>query len=367
MTTPQETIAGVIALMEQRRAELENLETVFASVKNITDGIGNDIDADVATLQAIDWGDGPPPPPPPPPPTSLRADGYNPDNGPAGVDSADQIGQWRGHPLGAYNVFQYGHLSREKFVDSYTKPGWTPSRTVPILAHRGLLPVLTIPGSVGDQKPDVSYASIAAGALDTIHRGNAQFIAACGPWQTDVALRIARECDTKGSWYYGDTPAQRASWRKAVAHLFNDVYAPAIGDPAVLVFCVTKRATDKDWQQAIPAGDVHRLVLSVDAYLNKPYVDTDAGFKDNWLRFVEPKVDWAVGKGLQVAFSEYAVTDEEQPANMQRLLSFFDGLHRDGRLHHAHYFGTGPAHSLWKQTKFPKTAAAYKEFWSGRQ
>lgn len=66
MTTPRETVEGVLALMEQRRADLERLEDANVAMKNILDSLGNDSDADMATLRAIDWGDQPPPPPPPP-------------------------------------------------------------------------------------------------------------------------------------------------------------------------------------------------------------------------------------------------------------------------------------------------------------
>lgn len=342
-------------------------QATVAAAAAYLDSAARGLDQAAAALRAIPWGVDPPPPPPPPPPVTSLASGYNPDNSPNGIDSAGAIGAWRGAALSAYNVFQYGHKSRQAFADSISKPGWTPFRTVPILAHTGVLPILTIPGSVGDTAPDIPYSAVANGALDAEHRANAQFIAASGPWRTDVALRFARECDTLGSWYYGDTPAERAQWARAIAHLFNDLYAPVL-PRAVLVVCVTKRGDDTRLAEVLAALDVPKvkLVVSIDAYWNKPYVDTPQGFADNWRRFVDPKVDQALKLGAKVAFSEYAVTDVDQPGNVQRGHEYLAALARDGKLHHCHYFGNTDKHALYGQTKFPKSAAAYREWWKGR-
>jgi hypothetical protein len=327
------------------------------------DSAARGLDQAAAALRAIPW-DVVVDPPPPPPPDKLRRSGYNTGNGDVAIDDMDKVAGWRGKAIGAYSVFNWGHRGKDEFVASYTKPGWTPHRAIPILSHRGVMPVCTIPGAVEDAK---DMQAIASGALDDMHRGCAEWLAA-QPWQTEVALRISRECNDAGQpFFYGATPAARAVWRKAHARLFG-LYAKALGDRARFVFCIMKRTTEAEWTQAIPLDDIPRdkLVLSVDAYLNKPYDDTPAGYADHTMRFVDPKLDYADKNGLQVAFSEWAVTDVDQPGNLQRHLETFEGLRRAGKLNHEHYFGSGNPHSLWGNTKLPKSAAAYVEWWKGR-
>jgi hypothetical protein len=368
MTTPRDTVDGVVALMQQRVEEVGRLQAAAQSFQNITESLLGEAQTDLATLQGIDWGTvNPAPRPDPgpdPQPTSLRASGYNTGNGDTAIDDADKVAAWRNQPLGAYSVFNWGHRGKDEFLASYTKPGWTPYRAIPILSHRGVMPVCTIPGAVEDAK---DMQAIANGALDDMHRGCARWLAS-QPWRTDVALRISRECNDAGQpFYYGATPAARAVWRKAHVRIFG-IYAQEIGDRAKFVFCIMKRTDEKEWTQAIPLDDFPRdkLILSVDAYLNKPYDDTPAGYAEHTMKFLDPKLAWAEDKGVKVAFSEWAVTAVDQPGNIRRHLDTFEGLRKAGRLHHEHYFGSTDQHAIFGKTKLPKSAAAYAEWFKGR-
>jgi hypothetical protein len=304
MTTPRDTVDGVVALMQQRVEEVGRLQAAAQSFQNITESLLGEAQTDLATLQGIDWGTvNPAPRPDPgpdPQPTSLRASGYN-------------------------------------------------TGAIPILSHRGIMPVCTIPGAVEDAK---DMQAIANGALDDMHRGCARWLAS-QPWRTDVALRISRECNDAGQpFYYGATPAARAVWRKAHVRIFG-IYAQEIGDRAKFVFCIMKRTDEKEWTQAIPLDDFPRdkLILSVDAYLNKPYDDTPAGYAEHTMKFLDPKLAWAEDKGVKVAFSEWAVTAVDQPGNIRRHLDTFEGLRKAGRLHHEHYFGSTDQHAIFGKTK----------------
>jgi hypothetical protein len=121
-------------------------ETVAAAAAYL-DSAGAGMAQAAAALRGIAW-PAEPPPVEPPPPDKLRKSGYNTGNGDVAIDDMDKVAAWRSRPIGAYSVFNWGHLGIGKFNDSYTKPGWTPHRTIPILSHRGIMPVCTIPGMV---------------------------------------------------------------------------------------------------------------------------------------------------------------------------------------------------------------------------
>lgn len=370
MTTPRETVEGVLALMEQRRADLERLEDANVAMKNILDSLGNDADADMAALRAIDWGDGPAPAPDPPPPPvqALIGSGYNTVDNDVSINDVPGVEKWRKRPMSAYLVLQWGHKGWDVFRAAYTKPGWPPYKQIPILAKNKIIPVMRIPFLVDDGN-DLNAAM--RGDYDRYHIPCADWIASFD-WQTEIVVSGNKECDQKGlPYYYGDTPAQRAKWWQATARIAN-IYADRIGakhpGKVRFAFCVTKRTPEAEWQAAIPDLSLVKcpIIKAPDIYLNQPGIDTAASFKDNVLRFAEPKIEWAKKNGLQFGIPEWAITKMDQPGNVQRWLDYLYAL-GPAFIRFEHYYGTGPAHALYGKTPYPKSAAAYVEWMQGRQ
>jgi hypothetical protein len=109
-----------------------------------------------------------------------------------------------------------------------------------------------------------------------------------------------------------------------------------------------------------------QFVLSIDAYLNKPYDDTPAGYADHTMRFLDPKLEYADKNGLQVAFSEWAITAVDQPGNVRRHLETFEGLHKAGKLAPRALFRQHPGTRVFGKTQLPRSSAAYVDWWKGR-
>jgi hypothetical protein len=282
----------------------------------------------------------------------------NPGNSDLDVDKVDAVSAWRGAPVRCYTVFNWGHKSWPTFMDSISKPGWTPARVIPILAKKGIVPICTIPGITAGS----NWADAVAGKYDQYHLASAQFIAAQN-FKTKVVIRLSREGnDPNQPFYYGSSPAEHALFKKGQAHIMR-IYRDTIGADKVLYsFCVMKRAVG--WQDAYDKNEVD--IMDIDAYMNTPVIQTAADYDKDWGQNVQPHIDVAVKDGKPVAFSEWAIKDVEMPLGIQLRHQSFVQLAKAGVLHHENYFNSTASHAIFGQTKFPQSAAAYVAAWSGK-